>query len=110
MAARRDRCFTLADVLEQQAEQAESSQGGLARDLTMYTMARLGMLAVTIAILILCGVPLLVAAIVSIVVVMPLSMLVFADLRRRVATGMAERAEVRRQRRSELKAQLRGDE
>lgn len=90
-------------------EQQESGKGiGFARDLALYTLARLAMVAVVIGILVSFKVPLLVAAVVSIIFVMPLSMLVLGTLRRRVAFGMAERTEARRQRRAELHAQLSG--
>lgn len=77
----------------------------LARDIALYTLARLGLLVAVTAVISACQVPVLVAAAVSVVVVMPLSMLVFGKLRRRVAAGMVHRA----QRREELRAQLRGD-
>lgn len=86
------------------------SAAHVARDLALYTIARLGMLVVVAAILALVGVPLLVAAAVAVVFVMPLSMLVFGSLRRRVATGIAVRKQERQQRRERLRAQLRGDE
>ena len=85
------------------------AKSSLVVDIALYTVARLGMLALVLAVLMLLGVPFLVAAAVSVVVVMPVSMLVFGKLRRRVATGMALRGEQRRQRRAELQAQLRGE-
>jgi ABC-type bacteriocin/lantibiotic exporter with double-glycine peptidase domain len=81
----------------------------LARDIALYTLARLSMVVVVAAALMLVRVPGLVALAVSVVVVMPLSLLVFGQLRRRVAAGMAERAADRRARREELRAQLRGE-
>ncbi len=108
-------CSTLIDVQEQQAasESAVSVEPepkhGLARDVTLYSLARLGMLAVVAAVLVLLNVPLLVAAAVAVVVAMPLSLLVFGRLHRRVSEGMARRSEQRRARREELKAQLRGE-
>ncbi|RCW46883.1 uncharacterized protein DUF4229 [Halopolyspora algeriensis] len=80
----------------------------LAFDITLYTVARFGMLAALTAALVLFDVPLLVALAVSVVVAMPLSLFVFGGLRRRVATGMAQRAERRRAQRAHLRAQLRG--
>ncbi|GAA2818612.1 hypothetical protein GCM10010470_62420 [Saccharopolyspora taberi] len=96
------------DVLEQQEDQVTAGST-LARDVALYTVARLAMLVAATGALMLFGVPLLVAAAVAVVLVMPLSMLVFGTLRRRVAVGMAERAAERRARREELRAQLRGD-
>jgi hypothetical protein len=111
---------TLADVQEQQDRASEESAGAgsseppapghdLARDLTLYTLARIGMLVALTGVLTLFMVPLLVAAAVSVVVVMPLSLVVLRGLRHRVAVGMAERSAQRRARRDELRAQLRGE-
>jgi ABC-type bacteriocin/lantibiotic exporter with double-glycine peptidase domain len=98
-------------VREQQEATGESQAvtSRLVLDIVLYSVARLGMLVAVTAVLVLFGVPLLVAAVVSVVVVMPLSMLVFGRLRRRVAAGMAERSAHRRARREELRAQLRGE-
>lgn len=82
----------------------------MARDLVLYTLARMGILVVTTGILTLLNVPLLVAAVVSVVLVMPLSIVLFAPLRRRVATGMAQRTARRRAQHEELRAQLRGED
>lgn len=98
--------------MQEQQEVGTADQGSkpnLARDIVLYTVARLGMVAAVAAVLMLVHVPVLVALAVSVVVVMPLSMLVFGRLRRRVAVGMAERAAERRERREELRAQLRGE-
>ncbi|GAB2656729.1 hypothetical protein GCM10027271_14070 [Saccharopolyspora gloriosae] len=100
-------CSTLADVQEQRTASVTESAPptNLARDIALYTVVRLAMLLAVVAVLALCGVPLLVAAAVSVVVVMPLSMVVFGGLRRRVATGMVHRA----RRREQLRAELRGE-
>lgn len=82
----------------------------MARDLVLYTLARMGILVVTTGILTLFNVPLLVAAVVSVVLVMPLSIVLFAPLRRRVAAGMAQRTAHRRAQHEELRAQLRGED
>ncbi|SDJ81242.1 Protein of unknown function [Actinopolyspora mzabensis] len=116
---------TLADVQQQQQETPEGPEeprggetsgaerpprgGNLARDITLYTVARFGLLAVLAGVLVLFDVPLLVALAVSVVVAMPLSLVVFSGLRRRVATGMAERAAERAERKEQLRAQLRGE-
>ncbi len=81
----------------------------LAADIALYTVARFGLLAALAAVLVVFGVPLLVALAVAVVVAMPLSLVVFGRLRRRVAAGMAERSERRRLRKEELRAQLRGE-
>ena len=86
----------------------EAPATNLARDLLLYTLARLGILVVSAGVLVLLHVPLLVAAAVAVVLVMPLSMLVFGSLRRRVATGLAQRSQRRQAQRERLRAQLRG--
>jgi ABC-type bacteriocin/lantibiotic exporter with double-glycine peptidase domain len=88
---------------------ARGAKPNLARDIALYTVARLSMVVVVAAALMLARVPGLVAVAVAVVVVMPLSLLVFGQLRRRVATGMAVRTAERRARREELRAQLRGE-
>lgn len=97
---------------EQQERTGEDQErgSGLAQAIVLYTLARLGLLAVAIVVLALFNVPLLVAAVVSVVLVMPLSMLVFASLRRRVAGGIAQRTAQRREQRAKLRAQLRGED
>ncbi|WP_223198556.1 DUF4229 domain-containing protein [Solihabitans fulvus] len=89
---------------EETADRDEPSAGHLGRDVAVYTLARFGMIAAAIGVLVLCHVPLLVAFAVAIVVVLPLSLLVLRGLRGRVASGLAARAEERAQ----LRAQLRG--
>lgn len=93
-------------------DSATERQGsrGPAVDIALYSLARLGLLAVLTALLLLFEVPLLVALAVAVVLAMPLSLFLFGGLRRRVAAGMAERAEQRRQRRERLRAQLRGED
>jgi Flp pilus assembly protein TadB len=85
-------------------------QGALTRDLTLYTVARLGLLAVVAGVLVVAHVPLLVALVVAVVVAMPLSLVVFRGLRARVTAGLAERGAARRAERDRLRAQLRGEE
>ncbi|MHA6801439.1 DUF4229 domain-containing protein [Bounagaea algeriensis] len=93
-----------------QTSEQEWPAGRLAGDIALYTLARLGMLALVAAVLVLVGVPFLVAAAVSVIVVMPASMLVFGALRRRVATGIAVRKQARQARREALRAELRGEQ
>lgn len=104
-------CFTLADVQEQEQQRADGDAGSatLIRDIALYTLARLGLVAAVTTALLLFRVPLLVAVAVAVVAVMPLSLLLFSGLRRRVAAGVAERTEARRARRAELESQLRGE-
>jgi hypothetical protein len=79
------------------------------RDLTLYVLARSGLVAVVTALLVLVNVPLLVALAVGVVVALPLSLFLFRGLRARVAIGLNERGARRRAQREELRAQLRGD-
>jgi ABC-type bacteriocin/lantibiotic exporter with double-glycine peptidase domain len=98
---------------ETEAPKVDTSGGAassLARDLTLYTIARFGMVAIVTLLLMLAKVPALVALAVSVVVMMPLSLLVFRRLRRRVAAGLAERNAERSARRAQLRAQLRGEQ
>jgi hypothetical protein len=76
---------------------------------TLYVLARLGMVAAVMALLMLLNVPLLVALAVGVVVALPLSLFVFRGLRARVAEGLNARGEVRRAERERLRAQLRGE-
>ncbi len=81
----------------------------LGRDVTLYVLARLGMVAVVMALLMLVNVPLLVAMAVGVVVALPLSLFLFRGMRGRVAEGLNERGAVRRAERERLRAQLRGE-
>lgn len=81
----------------------------LVRDVLLYVLARLAMVAVVAVVLALVGVPLPVALALGLVVALPLSLLVLRGLRGRVAVGLAERAERRRTQRDRLRAELRGE-
>ena len=87
----------------------------LARDLALYTVARLALVAV-IAVAIVFGaklagveVPILVALIFALLIALPLSLVLFAKLRRRVNEDIAVVDERRRRDKAELRAKLRGD-
>ena len=82
----------------------------LARDLTLYSLGRLALMAVVAVVLMLFGVPLLVAVAVAVVVGFPLGLLVFRGLNNRVTAGLAERGAERAQTRERLRRELRGDE
>lgn len=82
----------------------------LARDVTLYVLARLGLVAVVTGALMLFKVPLLPALAVGVVVALPASLFLFKGLRQRVAVGLNERQAVRRAERDKLRAELRGDE
>ncbi|MFD9741445.1 DUF4229 domain-containing protein [Umezawaea sp. NPDC059074] len=81
----------------------------LGRDVTLYVLARLGMVAAVTVLLMLVNVPLLVALAVGIVVALPLSLFVLKGMRTRVAEGLNERGAARRVERERLRAQLRGE-
>ena len=82
----------------------------LARDLTLYLLARLGLIAVVATVLVLVNVPLLVSIAVAVVVGLPLGLLTLRKLNARVTAGLAARNERRAGERAKLRAQLRGDE
>jgi hypothetical protein len=82
----------------------------LARDVTLYVFARLGLVAVVTGALMFFNVPLLPALAVGVVVALPASLFVFKGLRERVAAGLNERQAVRQAERDKLRAELRGDE
>jgi uncharacterized membrane protein len=82
----------------------------LARDVTLYVLARLGLVAVVTGALMLFQVPLLPALAVGVVVALPASLFLFKGLRQRVAVGLNERQATRQAERDKLRAELRGDE
>lgn len=84
--------------------------GTLARDLTLYSLGRLALIAAVTVVLLLFDVPLLPALAVAVVVGFPLGLLVFRGLNNRVTAGLAERGAERAQTRDRLRRELRGDE
>ncbi|MBV6761539.1 DUF4229 domain-containing protein [Rhodococcus opacus] len=110
---------------EDQVEPADSSakakQGGrvtkgqLARDVAIYSIARLllvvviGAVILGVASLVGVAVPLLVAAIFAVLIALPLSLLLFAKLRKRVNEGIATFDAQRRADQADLRARLRGE-
>jgi hypothetical protein len=82
----------------------------LARDVTLYVLARLGLVAVVSGALMLFTVPLLPALAVGVVVALPASLFLFKGLRERVAAGLNARQAMRQAERDKLRAELRGDE
>lgn len=81
----------------------------LARDVALYTVARLAMVAVMALLLVLAGVPLLVSILIALVVALPVSMVLLGSLRARVNAGLASARDRRRVERDRLRRQLRGD-
>ncbi|HVL83698.1 MAG TPA: DUF4229 domain-containing protein [Pseudonocardia sp.] len=78
--------------------------------LALYAVARLGLVAVIAGLLVLAGVPVVVALLVALVVALPLSMVLFRGLRGRVESALAERGARRRAERDALRARLRGED
>jgi Protein of unknown function (DUF4229) len=86
-----------------------STRRTLARDLALYSVARLALVTVVALLLMLVGVPLLVSALLAMVLALPLSMLLLGRLRGRVNTGLAVVAERRKAERDRLRQQLQGE-
>lgn len=86
------------------------------RDVVVYTLARLALVAVITAAIYFVAqvvgvvVPLAVALLFAIVIALPLGIWVLAPLRRRATAGIAEVDERRRRDREQLEARLRGEE
>ncbi|HEU5472003.1 MAG TPA: DUF4229 domain-containing protein [Actinophytocola sp.] len=84
------------------------ADGHLGRDLALYTLARIGLVAAVGGLLLLFGVPLLVSLAVAIVAGFPLGLLLFRGLNQRVTASLAARGAARSAERDRLRAQLRG--
>ena len=90
--------------------------GRLARNLALYTGARLGLVIVLAAVILGVGwlvdvdIPLLVALIFAVVIALPLSLVLFKKLRIRVNESISDVDEKRRRDKADLRARLRGDE
>lgn len=79
-------------------------------DLTLYLLARLGLVVLVAALLVaFAGAPPLVALIVALVASFPLGLLLFRGLNARVTAGLAVRGERRKAEKERLRAELRGD-
>lgn len=81
----------------------------LVRDVLLYTLARLALVALIAGILLAVKVPLLVAFAVGVIVALPLSLLVLKKLRTRVSTEIATVNTQRQAERDKLRAELRGE-
>ena len=75
-----------------------------------YTLARLCIVAVVAGLLVLAGVPLVLAVLIGVVAALPLSMLLLRGLRKRMDAGVAVVRERRAAQREVLRARLRGDD
>jgi fatty acid desaturase len=95
--------------------QAGGGTGRMVRDVVVYTLARLALVAaLTAAIFYLAQaigvqIPLAVAMLFAIVIALPLGIWLLAPLRRRATAGIAEVDERRRTDREQLQARLRGE-
>lgn len=78
----------------------------LAGTVVRYSLARLGLVAAVAGLLVLAGVPMLIALLVALIVALPLSMFLFRGLRARLDAALAERGTQR----AALRARLRGEE
>ncbi|MFE6860565.1 DUF4229 domain-containing protein [Nocardia sp. NPDC057668] len=99
-----------------EATPSEGAGRKLARDLALYTVARLGLVVVLVAViigtakLVSVEVPLIVAALFAVLIALPLSMVLFKTLRTRVNQDIAAVDAKRRSDRDQLMTRLRGDE
>ncbi|WP_254205993.1 DUF4229 domain-containing protein, partial [Nocardia alni] len=88
----------------------------LARNLVLYTVARLALVAVIAAIIVAVAhllnvqIPVVVAILFGLIVAMPLSLVLFKRLRSRVNQDIAAVDEKRRTDKAQLRARMRGDE
>lgn len=96
--------------------QTATGKGTLARDVVLYSLARM-LLVVVLAALILyiprafdVEIPLVIAALFGVLIALPLSLVLFASLRRRVNEGIADVDARRRADRADLEARLRGQD
>ena len=87
-----------------------ASEPGLAATLALYALARLGLLALIAALLIMAGAPLVIALFVALIVALPLSMFVFRGLRSRLDVALGAARVRRGEERAALRARLRGEE
>jgi hypothetical protein len=92
------------------APQIPPAGPALARDVALYSAARLALVAVIAFLLLLAGVPLLVSILLALVVALPLSMVLLGSVRARVNAGLAAVGARRRDERDRLRRQLRGEE
>lgn len=83
---------------------------GLAAAIWLYALARLGLVAVVAGLLVLAGVPFLIALLVGLIVALPLSMVLFRGLRGQLDGALARARERRSTEREALRRRLRGDE
>jgi hypothetical protein len=93
-----------------EAPQNPPNGRAIARDLALYSAARLALVTVAALLLFVAGVPLLVSALLAVVLALPLSMLLLGSLRTRVNAGLAAVAGRRKAQRDQLRRQLHGEQ
>ena len=87
-----------------------TSAPSLVGPLVAYTLARLCLVGAVTGLLVLAGVPLVLAVLIGVVAALPLSMLLLRGLRKRMDAGLTVVRERRSAQREVLRARLRGDE
>ncbi len=87
-----------------------TSPPSLVGTLLAYTVARLVLVAAVAGLLVLAGVPLLLAVLIGVIAALPLSAVLLRGLRKRVDAGLAAAQERRGAQRAVLRARLRGDD
>lgn len=87
-----------------------STTPGVPQTIALYVAARLGLVAVVTAVLMVAGVPFLIALLVAFIVALPLSMVLFRGLRGRLDAALAVAGQRRSAEREALRARLRGDD
>ncbi len=97
--------------------QPAGSTGRLMRDVVVYTLARLALVAALTVVIFyaahLFGIaefPLVIAMLFAIILALPLGIWLLAPLRRRATAGIAQADERRRRDREQLQARLRGED
>jgi Protein of unknown function (DUF4229) len=91
------------------APEPRRPETGVAGVLVLYTLARIGLLALIAGLLVTAGTPLVVAVLVALVVAFPLSFLLFRGLRTRLEVALSAARARRGAQRTALRAGLRGD-
>jgi hypothetical protein len=83
-------------------------QPGLAATVGLYALARLALVALATGLLLLAGVPFVIAVLVGLIVALPLSMVLFRGLRGRLDSALSVARQRRSAERAALRARLRG--
>jgi hypothetical protein len=84
-------------------------QPGLAATVALYTAARVALVALVTAVLVVTGVPFVLALLIALIVALPLSMVLFRGRRARLDSAVNTARERRGREREALRAKLRGD-